>query len=261
MRGGFMSRKQFISAEEHLAKLKFTTQQALNFIVANVDQPDVIYTAARDSGVTNAMLSEITNVSGNIIHNYFAQAGKDSAVLDYTSMLINFDLGSLADLVDFNNHSGVLSNLSLHDAVSPLLVEPFALPFTFIPTYPFYLDDGIYDAEELGVGHLCEVPAMDERIESLFYGTLINVFETIDKTELDQIKAFPEDGDFAEFQSLLRDVLNDTPETVAWSDEELADLVVEEAVETVNKLFNFVGDEISDLVGVLDHSLLGEAVI
>ncbi|MCB1934660.1 MAG: hypothetical protein KDF59_01840 [Nitrosomonas sp.] len=253
-----MSIKPFISAEEHLAKLGFTVQQAFDFIFANVGQPEVIYSAARENGVTNAMLSEITNVSKDIIHNYFAKVGKDSTVLDYTSILINFDLGSLETLVEFNNNAGILSNLSLDDAVGPLLIEELALPFFYKPYRSFQAADEVYDAEELGVGHLSDVPATDESIKSLFYGTLINMYETIDKTELDQIKTFPEDGDFAEFQSILLDAFSDVPATVAWSDEELANLVVEEAVETVNKLFNFVGD--SELVGVLDHTFLGVAV-
>jgi hypothetical protein len=258
-----MSTKPFISAEEHLAKLGVTVEQAFDFISANLDKPEFIFATARAHGVTNAMLNEIADVSTDTIRDYFSYANKDNKILDYTSILINFDLGPLEALVNFNNNIGILSNAALSDAVQPLLIEPLVLDFTFVPVYAHIQpNDGVYDAEELGVSHLGAVPATDENIESLFFGTLINLFKSIDRIELDQIKSF-ENGDPAEFQSLLSSALSDSPVSGEWSDEELASLVIEEAVKTINRYFNLYPDSevASELVGVLDHSFLGVAVI
>jgi len=250
-----MSTKQFISAEAHLNKLGITEQQALNLIVEYLDRPDVIYTAARQNGITNAMLSEITQVPIDTITQYFAIAGFDSIELDYTSLLINFDLGDFEDLVGFNENSGVLSNAALSEAVRPLLNTPVTYDFTFSPIYDHIQPiDGIYDAEELGVGHLSDVPATDESVESLFYGSLINMFSVLDTTELNEIKTFPKDTDPDGFQALLTDTLEDNSIPVERTDQQLFDLVTNEAADIIDLFWE------NDFVGVLDHSYLGVAV-
>jgi len=252
-----MSRKQFISVEEHLAKLGITVQKAHDFIFANVDKPEVIYSAAFDAGVTNSMLSEITNVSSTVINNYFKAADLPSQKLDYTSMLINFDLGSLEALVDFNDNAGILSNSTFRDTVRSSVNDPLDYDYSFKPVIPGLQDkDGVYDADELGVSHLTDVPATGENLESLFFGSLINMFNVIDEAELNQIKAFPADGDQEEFQALLIDALSEAPENFSWTDEQLADLVSNEAVDIINTLWSGV-----EQVGVLDLSYLGLATI
>lgn len=250
-----MSAKQFITAEEHLAKLEITMQQASDFIDANINQPDLIFSTARQFGVTTNMLSEIADFTVSDIDEYFASNGHDSIELSYTSILINSDLGAMEALVNFNTNPGILSNAALSDAVGPLLNEPLTLPFTFMSIYGFAPNDEIYDAEELGVGHLVDVSATDGNVESLFYGTLINIFTALDETELSQINVFPKDNNPEGFQALLVETLSESPSPVAWTDAELANLVTEEAVEIINKFWS--GE--SELVGVLDHSLLGLA--
>jgi len=250
-----MSTKQFISAEEHLAKLDFTVQQANDFIVGNIDEPDAIFIAARVNGVTLNMLSEITDVSTVVISEYFTNAERDPEDLNDTHKLINSDLGTLETLVTFNNNTGILSTTSLRDAVQPQLdiLQPYNF-FIGEPVYSFQKDDGIYDTEELGVGHLGDLPATDENIESLLYGTLINAFSALDASELDQINTFPENGNHEDFQALITASLsNESPASVVWTDEELANLVIDETVEIIGKHFS------NNLVGILDHSFLGLA--
>lgn len=257
-----MSTKQFISAEEHLAKLGVTVQQAQDFIVENVGDPELLFNTARLNGVTSGMLSEIMNISTDIIQDYFTDADLPSIELDYTSLLINSDLGALEPLVNFNTNTGLLSNASLRETVQLLLESPNPQMVDnpnryddfFGPAYSYSLNDGIYDAEELGVGHLKDVPATNESIESIFYGTLINLFSRLDETELNQINAFSEDSDPEEFQMLLIESL-ESPDTVIRSDSFLGGLVVQEAEDIINKFW----EPGSDLVGVLDHSLLGIA--
>lgn len=248
-----MSAKQFITAQEHLAKLGITVQQALDFIETNVDQPDVIYSAARQNGVTNEMLNEITTFSTTVISEYFVSADLDPVKLDYTSILANFDLATLETLVGFNNNTGVLSNASLGEAVRPLLVEPLVYDFSFDPIYSHIQpNDGIYDAEELGVGHLSDVPATNESVESLFYGSLINMFSMLDESELNEIDLFPKDDNPEGFQVLLLEALSDSSSTVR-TDEQVADLVIVNAAQIVDTFW------VGDFVGILDHSYLGLA--
>ncbi|HNP52617.1 MAG TPA: hypothetical protein PKJ85_12605 [Nitrosomonas nitrosa] len=252
-----MSTKQFISAEEHLAKLGITVQQAFNFIAAKVREQDAdaIFNAARLSAVTNEMLSEITGgIPISVINDYFALADINNAALDQTSEIVNSDLGTLEQLVEFNNNIGILSNASLREDTQSLLIDSSLYFFMLDENYPFYLKDGIYDAAELGVD-LEAVPATNDSIESLFYGGLINMFRALDESELNLINTFPDDGKPEDFQALLFDVLKESPSTVTWTDEQLAGMVAEKAAEIVGEFWS--GE--AELVGVLDHSYLGLA--
>ncbi|MBX3640373.1 MAG: hypothetical protein KF888_07660 [Nitrosomonas sp.] len=251
-----MSKKQFISADAHLAKLGITKQQAYDFIFANLDRPEIIYAAAREYGVTHAMLHEITDVPVIVIDNYFIDADFDPGRLDHTSILFNTDIGSLETLVDLNGNTGILSTASLREKVQPLINFSTVYDFPFTARYGFQLADGIYDADELGVSRLGDIAATDGNIESIFYGTLINMFSRFDQAELDQIKTFPENGNPEDFQALLSDALNDAPATSAWTDEELLDLVVDEAVYLHN---HYIND--SFVIGLFDHSYLGYAPV
>ena len=252
-----MSSKQFISAEEHLAKLGITVQQANDFIDANVGNPELLFSAARQNSVTNSMLNEITNIPTDIIGNYFTNAELDKNELDQTSSLINSDLGTLESLIDFNGNSGSLSNTSLSEAVKPQLNVPlsYSPTFNFGQLKPFYSNDEIYDAEELGVGSLVNVPANNESVESIFFGSLIKMFSALDESELNQINSFPNNDNSVEYQLLLLGALNESPSVIAWSDEQLAELVVDEAVDIINNYW----ESGNILVGVLDHSFLGLA--
>ncbi|PTN12944.1 hypothetical protein [Nitrosomonas aestuarii] len=49
------------------------------------------------------MLSEITNLSPNIVHEYFAAFGLDASELDETSILVNSDIGAPESFVRFND--------------------------------------------------------------------------------------------------------------------------------------------------------------
>lgn len=251
-----MSRKQFISAEAHLAKFGVTVQQALDFIFTNIDQPEVIYVTAREYGVTQAMLHEITDVPASVIDDYFMGADFDPGRLDHTSILFNTDIGLLEDLVGFNSNTGVLSTDSLRENVQPLIDFPTVYDFPFTARYDFQPADGVYDADELGISRLGGIAATDENIESIFYGTLINMFSRFDQMELSQIKAFPESGSPDDFRALLSAALNDPPEIAAWTDVELLDLVVDEAVYLHN---HFIQDDFT--VGLFDSSYLGDALV
>ncbi|MCB1984291.1 MAG: hypothetical protein H6936_16350 [Burkholderiales bacterium] len=257
-----------MSAESHLAKFGVTVPQALNFLVANVGQPETIFNVASQFAITTEMLGEITNLSPDIVSNYFAASGFDSSELDDTSILVNADLGDLKQFVGFNKNdeayaddvdkiSEVLSTESLRGFVQPLLSDPASYDSIFGPQFPFQANGGVYDAEELGVDLGVEVQATNESIESLFYGSLINMFSAFDQTELTPIVQFPVGNrNSEEFKTFVSEAFTDVPEIVLLEDDLMVRLVVNEAVILINEL----GAEDSAIVGVLDQSFLGLAV-
>ncbi len=246
-----------MSAAAHLAKFDVTVEHAYNFIMANVEQPGVIFNAAAEFAVTTAMLSEITQFSPEVIGNYFASFGLDTRKLDHTHILINSDPGDLGSLITFNERTGILSNESLRGFVQQSLSDPSQYDSVFGPQFAFQADDEVYDAEELGVATLTNVSATTESIESLFYGSLINMFSRFDQIELNQIILFPaaERRNSDDFQAFVFEALSDIPLTVPIPDDELAGLVVREAAILITELL-----EDSTIVGVLDQSFLGLAV-
>lgn len=253
-----MSTKQFISAEEHLAKLDVTVQQANDFIFDNIDNPTVLYEAAQNNAVTLEILSEITDFQSNEISEYFTNAMLDPEKLCNVSKLINSELGALESIVAFNNNTGILSTTSLKEEVLPLLLfndsAAYDAFFKLPLEWQFMAKDGIYDAAELNVIHLDNVPASKESIESLFFGTLLNVYLALDQAELNQLNDARDNGSLNESQELLVNALTDSPSPIAWTDETLADLVVAEAADLVNDLLD---DFVVESVGVLDQSFLG----
>jgi len=252
-----------MSAETHLAKFGVTVQNAFDFIVAHVDQPEIIFNAADQFAITTEMLAEITNISTDVITQYFAEFNLDTRELDDTHILISTEPGTLGSLVDLNERTGLLSNESLRTAVQDALlqlqppIDSSTYDAVFGPQFTFQDDDGIYDADELGVDGLNDVPATNASVESLFYGSLINMFNTFDQIELNQIIQFPLTNRIGsdDFQLFVLEALSDIPLTPQLSEDQLAGLVAREAAILITDL---VGD--SSIVGVLDHSFLGLAV-
>lgn len=249
-----MSTKSFISAEEHLAKFGVTVEQAFDFIFANTENAELIFEVADRFLVTNNFLSEITNHSIDTVRDYFSINGIDSSKLDYASRVINFDLDTLEHLVGFNENAGLLSNDTLRDAVKPLLNFPLGYEPTFEP-FSILDDDGIFDAEELGVGHLSNVPANGSSLESIFYGSLINSFNAVDETELETFNSIRGDINPDNAQIML-EILSESPESSIWPEEQLAGLVIDEAVSTINGFWTSG----NDFGGVLDLSFLGLSI-
>lgn len=247
-----------MSAETQLAKFGITIQQANDFINKNIDNPEVIYEAGITYFVTISMLNEITKYSENEIIQYFENGGvTHPTILNNTRKLFNSDLGSLENLVDFDNKEGVLSTEALREKVQPLIGDPDFFPSYdpfFGPLAPFQAWDGKYDADELGIKHLGEIAATTANLESIFYGTLINTFTRLDKDELNQINQFPENGNHEEYKLLLNNAISSTPQTIAWTDAELADLVINDAARIINAY------QTSNFPGILDGSFLGIAV-
>ncbi len=249
-----MSVKSFISAESYLNSFGISVQQAQEFIDLNIEHPEIIYSTALEYGVTTAMLSEIKGIPKDVINEYFESVDKEGQLIDGMSILVNSDLGTLEPLVNFNSNAGNLSNASLREAtLNKLELKTDYDPF-FSETMKRDLHkDGIYDAEELGVGLLGNIPATGENLESIFYGSLINMFSALDKSEWNQITELQNSGSPEELHALLFTALSEPPSPIAWSETEMHDMVAVEAANIIDKYWN------NSLIGILDHSFLGLA--
>ncbi|QOJ24644.1 MAG: hypothetical protein HRU78_14135 [Gammaproteobacteria bacterium] len=253
-----MSVKSFIPAEPYLNSFGITIQQAQKFIDLNIEHPEIIYNTARDYGVTTAMLSEIEGIPKDVINTYFESVDKEGMFIDGMSIIVNSDLGALELLVNFNNRTGSLSNTSLREeTLGKLKIKTDYDPF-FSETMKRDLhNDGIYDAEELGIGHLGNVPAKGENLESIFYGSLINMLSALDKSEWNQITGLRDSGNTEKLHTILFTALSESPSPVAWSEVELKNMVATEAADIIDKYWH----SDSTLIGILDHSLLGLATV
>lgn len=243
-------------AEKYLTDLGITVEQANNFINENIRDPQKIFNTASENGVTTRMLSEISGYSRNNVQKYFADVNPDWSKFLDKSKLVNSDLDSLEDIVAFNTREGILSNASLHAIVKPKIdnLDYASYDETFVSSFPdLQLKDGLYTSGELGVEHIDNIEATSENIESLFYGTLINIFSTLDESEFDQIITFPDNGNREDFQALLLAALKEPPTPIVWNDDQLVGKVTDEAVNILKKYWT------GDLFGILDHSYLGLA--
>lgn len=248
-----------MSVEKHLNKLEITVKQANDFISANINDPQKLFYAALENAITTEMLNEITSYSTDAIREYFAVNGFDSNKLDKTHTLVNFDSCSLESLVDYDkNAEGILSVSSLRAKVEPLTRHPDYVSYYdeifFEKTYAFQVKDGVYDSEESGIKHLDNIPATDENLESIFYGSLINIFSRIDELEFKQIDNFSGDKNSVEYRSLLFNSITSLPIDPIDSNT-LEKNVIDDAVRII------VEHQTSGIVGLLDASFLGLAFI
>lgn len=245
-------------AEKYLTDLGITVDQASDFINVNIGDPQKIFKTASEYGVTTRMLSEISGYLRNDVQKYFADVNPDWSKLLDKSKLVNSDLDLLEDIVAFNTRELILSNASLREIVKPKIdsLDYADYDSTFLSSFPdLQLKDGLYSSGELGVEHIDNIKATSENIESLFYGTLINIFLTLDESEFDQIITFPDNGSSEDFQALLLVALKESPTPIIWNDEQLIDKVTDEAVNIIKKYWT------DDLFGILDHSYLGLATV
>jgi len=249
-----------MSAESHLAKFGVTAQQAKDFINSNIQNPGDIFQAAREYGVTTEMLSELSGYSEDDVRGYFDSIGKNSKNLDFTKILINSDLNSLESLILTNGKEGILSNDSLQKSVLSKIKDPADYENFFQPAKSYQDNDSVYDDDELGVSSLGNIPATAKSLESVFYGSLINIFSRLDNVELNQIKVFP-NKESGEYQSLLFNALN-SPAEASRNDVDLANLVVDETVYTISNFW--IGEDpdtnppvIDYRTGLFDFGLLG----
>lgn len=254
------------TAAQHLPTIGpsgVTLKEAHDFIYSHIDQPQIIFDISKLYGVTTSMLAEISEHSAEEVIKYFSNAALDAKELDKVSLLINYDLGSLAHLVDFDNDTGTLSTASLQAIVKPKFEDPSDYDDFFAPLlWSSQVVDHILTPDELGVIHLGnilhpgEVFEKNGSLESIFYGTLLNIFKAFDQTEFDQIASFLHtDANSKEFQALLAKALSNSPSPSTWTDKELSDHVTVYAKDIIDGYWNDYS-----ISGILDLSYAALAV-
>ena len=253
------------TAAQHLPTIGpngVTFEEANDFIFSHLDQPQVIFDISKQYGVTVSMLAEISGHSADEVMAYFSNAALDAKELNKVSSLINYDLGSLAHFVDFDTNTGALSTASLQAIVKPKLGDTSDYDDFFTPLWSSHVVDHVFTPDELGVTHLGNIPhsgevfEKNEGLESVFYGTLLNIFKAFDRTELTQIESFTHtDTNDNEFQALLVEALSDSPSPSVWTDKELSDHVTAYAEEIIDGYWND-----PSVSGILDLSYVALAV-
>lgn len=207
-------------AASHLAQYGIDFQDAVAFVQANQGDPTLLFNISHDYGLTFEMLGELFgNLSGGEVEAYFRSHGllEDEPAPEPEpepggAELIPAQWAKVATLVSLNQNTGELSNASIrakviaqtseaayYEAFDPMQYETEGVP-----------SDGVLTAEELGLGHLADLPATVETVESLLYGTIIKIQQSLDLSEALQMSSFMqanatalEAGDPAVFDSYL----------------------------------------------------------
>ena len=228
-----------------------TVKQAMDFILANINNPEAIYNGASELGITTQHLSDITGYPADAIKNYFESSGLSVEVLDEVKLLFNSNLGHLDYLVNYNTHTGSLSTISLSEQVKASLDDPTQYEALFESIYGYEEADGLYTPDETGISHLGSISAAPESLESIFFGTLINIINSLDIGELQQIGNFPPitADNLNDFIVLVSDSLSDTPAT-PYPDSFLQENVVKDAVTLIEDYWS----PDSQVIGILDDS-------
>lgn len=231
-----------MSTSSYLATLGVTTDQARAFLLGNLHDPQAIFNTARQFGVTNEMLGEITGYSATQVRAFFGEYGMVAGELD-PEPLFPPDLLQFASIMALNTATGALSTASLRQQVIARTGEA-TYNMAFDPNQYAGGLDGIFSAADLGVASLGNLPATRETLESLFYGTIVRVARAVDATELQQLVGFLSargaalDNDdpaaVNEFLALMQDVVADEGGLLAgFGESQIAEAAVGSAVALV----------------------------
>ncbi|MGH1461465.1 MAG: DUF4214 domain-containing protein [Neptuniibacter sp.] len=153
------------------------------------------------------------------------------------------DIDALFSLIGLNDETGVLSTATLRELV---IAETGESDYNsaFDPSNYAGADDGTFTEAELGLSGLGDLPANQDTMESLWYGTLINAFQAIDIQEATELSDFVlaneevfSSGDTSSIQQdyidLLVGIFEDEAVTPIYSDELIQTVAVTGTVALV----------------------------
>lgn len=234
-----------------LADYGVTMNQAREYLFAHVDNPQHIYQFAQQYQLSNAMLGEITGYSEADVAAFFRAAGipddDEPIVLPFLPEELAGIAAEIAPLlVAENTSTGALSNDVLRSSiVSSLGISEEAYlealnPYNLLELDPTgTIDDSLFDPavlDQLGLGAFASLPPTGETIESLLFGTVINVVNHIDEGEIAMLNLFMQQNSalieemdtetLAELGSMLELSLSTPAETPLVPEEDLAEALV-----------------------------------
>lgn len=194
-----------MTAADLLSQYGISVHQARSWIMSNLSTPQTIFETARQFGITSNMLAEILEpevpgVNASMVESFFTSHGLNGSLLSGSSggipggshggnEILPAELNALASLVSFNTNSGMLSTESLRSAVIAS-VGSSQYNQAFNPQNYYGADDGWMTGSELGFSGFPGFAATQQNLESLYYGTLIKAFKSIDMNEIMEIQNF-----------------------------------------------------------------------
>lgn len=203
-----------LSAQQHLDQYGISVESAYGWIMANLYQPLAIYNVCIEYGVTSPMLAEITGFSSAVVEGFFDSLGLDGGALrgDTTPgeglAFVPTPFVSLAGLWTLNTVTdGPLSNEALREHVVDVIGQEY-YDLAFDPAAYAGAADGVFSTVDLGFEHLGSLVADRATLESLFFGTAINLLRRVDVEEDAAIAEASE----AEFTNAIVDAFADPVE-------------------------------------------------
>ena len=190
-----------MTTRAYLASLGVTMNQAHDFVKANLGSPATIYKVAQQYGIDSQMLADIMSIdypglTASGVESFFQGRGFNGAALhskgvDNTSnvAMLSSDFTALSNLFGFNTHTGALSNEALRASVTKVTGVNSYL-YAFAPINFDGAEDGVFTGKELGVSNFPSMAATWQNIESVFYGTVIRLLESIDQSEIQGLEDF-----------------------------------------------------------------------
>jgi hypothetical protein len=183
-----------LSAAEHLASFGVSMEQALQFILGNVRNAPVILGVSAEYGVTLDMLGEIVGYSSDDVAAYFVANGLDPSPLEGGvpgpgQAFVPLVLDSLANLWTLNTRTGDLSNAALRAQAVSAVGGEANFDMIFNPVHFAGGADGVFGRADLGFSQLGPLAATQANLESLFFGTVINLVQHVDASERQAIAA------------------------------------------------------------------------
>jgi hypothetical protein len=259
-----------MSAAAHLLQYNVNLQQARDFVYANLNSPATIFDVAKQYGVTNAMLAEIygQGVSADDVRWFFSSKGFVPSQLDVTVTPLpggpGYDdawlpevLQPLAEnLLRFNAESGALSTEIIRQGV--IQVTGAAAYNEAFSLWQFGDDaDSVLTPTELGFSHLGSIDSPAE-LESLVYGTVINLLRSVDVTEAQELAQFAEAnaaaleaGDTGTLQSLLNLVVGVLQDAAPLGQQLVPEVQIAQVVTLVGQTYVTVVNGDGDLLSAL----------
>lgn len=191
------------SAAQQLAQYGLTVDVARQWIAANLSNPKTVFDVCKNGGIDSTMIAEILNplapgLNAATVESFFSSKGLNGSALKATPMvdldagkmeLISKDLKDMSWQISMNDNTGKLSTETLRKAVLKELSKS-DYDAMFDPKQYKGSADGTFTSTELGVSGLDSFAATNANLESLFYGTLINCFKSLDQSEVDMFNWF-----------------------------------------------------------------------
>ena len=207
-----------MNAEQLLAQFGITMDDAREWIMSNLNNPETIYNTALTFGIDSSMLAEIVSpvvegANAQLVEGFFSSYGLDGSALNSN----NIGSGSAGDLDDINPLAIELAQLIVQPndntgVLSTDYLKQQVITQTGQSAYDQFFDPALYDSD--GDGYLSEADFGGElnnlfdfssaSAESIYYGTIINMFQAIDQSESMMISQLdPNSSEEAYLQALI----------------------------------------------------------